>query len=286
MPTHSHARLLERAAEILGGAQALQAFLRAPAGQLERWMQGKSTLPTYLFLKLVDLVSDHTANGRSRIHERYEALRWRQELLSESSAKKVQAARDAIAQAREISGWSVVLRAARVREHDMAEMAKPKHRLFDSNFAPRDRAELLETALDATLELAGTDLGNVQLIDSDGALRIQTHRGFEKPFLEFFSVVSQPECACGVAMSIGRQVFIPDARRNAMFMGTDAGTMLENAGARAVTSSPLVHDSGLVVGMISTHYRKPCAKDQAELASLELVARRAASWLDVLTASE
>jgi hypothetical protein len=86
-------------------------------------------------------------------------------------------------------------------------------------------------------------------------------------------------------MSIGRQVFIPNVRRNAMFMGTDAGKALEKAGCAAVTSSPLVHDSGLVVGMISTHYRKPCAEHQAGLASLDLVARCAAAWLDVLTAS-
>jgi hypothetical protein len=162
MPAQSHARLLVRAAQMLGGEQALQAFLRVPAAQLKRWMHAESALPVEVFLKLVDLVSEHK------------------------------------------TGRSVVLRAARAREHDTVEMARTNHRLFDPSFVPRDRAELLETALDATLAVAGTDLGNVQLIDPDGALRIKTHRGFEKPFLEFFSVVSQPECACGVAMSIGR----------------------------------------------------------------------------------
>jgi hypothetical protein len=219
-PRASHARLLIRSAETLRGEQALQAFLGAPAGQLERWMQGKSTLPADLFLKLVDLVSEHTADDRSRLRERYEALRSRQKLLQESSREAVQAARNIRAQARETRGWSVVLRAARVREHDTGEIANLKHWLFDPSFVPRDRAELLETALDATLAVAGTDLGNVQFIGTDGVLHIEAHRGLQKPFLEFFSVVSQPEC--GVAMSIGRQVFIPQVRRNAMFMGTAA----------------------------------------------------------------
>jgi hypothetical protein len=279
-PSGSHARLLTKAAEILGGERKLRDFLRAPE-KFERWLEGKSMLPDDLFLKLADLLNDHNQDFVSQNRPRQDELLEKHQSLKESSRELIESARALVARSRDTRKWSVVLRSARLGERETDRASGLKHRLFEPSFVPTDRAELLETALDATLAMAGTELGNVQLIDVDGTLRIEAHRGFQKPFLEFFSVVSQPES--GVAMSIGRQVFIPDVRRSSMFMGTDAGKVLDRAGCKAVISSPLVHDTGLVVGMISTHYHEPCTEHQAPLASLELIAKRAASWLDART---
>ena len=54
---YSHA--LRRAAEILGGAEALRAYLDVSMVQLRVWMQGHTKPPDSVFLKIVDLLSEH-----------------------------------------------------------------------------------------------------------------------------------------------------------------------------------------------------------------------------------
>lgn len=267
-----HARLLAKAAQILGGEQALRTFLRSPASQFQGWMEGKSKLPPELFLKVVDLLSQHD-EAVMRAKSRHVAA------TLARTAGNLEASRATLARTRHVRGWSVLMRAARVQSRSQPALLAVKHRLFDTTFAPRDRAELLETALDATLNVAHTDLGNVQVIDAEGALRIAAHRGVDGQFLKFFDVVSQP--GSDLAMSRGRQVFIADVQSDAMFRGTDAAKTMATAGCIAITSTPVIHETGLVMGMISTQYRKPCDEHDAQLASLELVAARTASWLDV-----
>jgi hypothetical protein len=50
-----HVRALHKAAKLLGGAAELRHYLRAPAEDLVRWMDGQATPPTQVFLKVVDL---------------------------------------------------------------------------------------------------------------------------------------------------------------------------------------------------------------------------------------
>ena len=278
-----HARLLAKAAKILGGDHALRALLHAPASQYQRWKEGEF-MPPDVFLKVADIVAEHDERLMSGLGRRFATALEQSESAQRHAVRKVEAAEAMVASSQRTRGWSVLLRAARAQERNHAASPAIKHRLFDPTFEPGNSAELLEAALDATLTVAGTDLGNVQLVDGDGALLIAAHRGFERDFLEFFAVVAKPECACGVAMSLGQQVFVPNVRRNSMFMGTDAGSTLEKAGCAAVTSTPLIIESGRVVGMISTHYRQPREQHDADLAALELVAARAASWLDVTPA--
>ena len=58
MPTSVHARALSRAAEILGGPDALQRYLNVPIADLRRWMQGHERLPDHLFLRVADLLAE------------------------------------------------------------------------------------------------------------------------------------------------------------------------------------------------------------------------------------
>ena len=52
-----------RAAEILGGTEALQRYLNAPGGNLRRWMQGRERLPDDIFLRIADLLADSEMNA-------------------------------------------------------------------------------------------------------------------------------------------------------------------------------------------------------------------------------
>ena len=49
----------------------------------------------------------------------------------------------------------------------------------------------LQEMLAASIELLGADMGNIQLLDEErGVLAIHAHRGFERPFLDFFAEVT------------------------------------------------------------------------------------------------
>ena len=113
----------------------------------------------------------------------------------------------------------------------------------------------LRSALDAALTVAGTDLGNVQLLDAAGVLRISAQRGFEPPFLDFFAEVKGLESACGVALMLDRQFAVADVEAHELFRGTPAGQVILAAGARAVESTPIMDASGAPIGMLSVHHR-------------------------------
>lgn len=62
-----HARLLQRAADKLGGMEELARFLQVPETRLRIWMRGLISPPGDVFLKLVDLVEErppgHNSSG-------------------------------------------------------------------------------------------------------------------------------------------------------------------------------------------------------------------------------
>jgi hypothetical protein len=50
-------RALQRAAEILGGVDALRTYLNVSTFRLEAWLDGRATPPDAVFLRVVDLLS-------------------------------------------------------------------------------------------------------------------------------------------------------------------------------------------------------------------------------------
>ena len=55
------ARLLQRAAELVGGRDVLCHELQVPRAELDRFIAGTRTVPTSLFLRLTDLVLEESA---------------------------------------------------------------------------------------------------------------------------------------------------------------------------------------------------------------------------------
>jgi GAF domain-containing protein len=121
-----------------------------------------------------------------------------------------------------------------------------------------DRQGVAEAALDAAIELAGADMGNVQLLDeTGGGLRIAAQRGFGEPFLRFFEVVrDEAGSVCGRAMARTAPVMVRDVARDPELAGTQALRILLAAGVRTVHSTPLLDREGALLGMLSVHYRE------------------------------
>ena len=54
-----YSRALRRAAQTLGGVEALRAHLQVSMTLLQRWIQGETLPPEAVFLKVVDLLSEN-----------------------------------------------------------------------------------------------------------------------------------------------------------------------------------------------------------------------------------
>jgi hypothetical protein len=115
---------------------------------------------------------------------------------------------------------------------------------------------LYAKALAGALSLAGADRGNLQLVDQEtGSLRIVAAHGFGTGFLEYFAVVDDDGPACGRAAKRRAQTVIADVMTDPGFAAHRAIAAAE--GFRAVVSTPLTDRHGRLVGMVSTHYRRP-----------------------------
>jgi GAF domain-containing protein len=137
---------------------------------------------------------------------------------------------------------------------------------------------LLERALTGSMSLVGGELGNVQVFDAGvGGLRIAAHSGFDSDFLQHFSVVKNGSSACGRAASRGAQTVIVDTEQDATF--APHREIAAGSRFRAVQSTPLLDHSGRLLGVISTHYRRPHRPSDRELALLAWYAEHVSAAL-------
>jgi PAS domain S-box-containing protein len=142
-----------------------------------------------------------------------------------------------------------------------------------------DFSRLLEEILNAAIGITNADMGNIQLVEA-GALKIVAQRGFDARFRDFFSAVHDGRSACGAAMQDGRRVIVEDVLTSPIFAGTSALEIMLAGNVRAVQSTPLVSRSGRVLGVFSTHFRKPQRQNERELHMLDLLARIAADLIE------
>lgn len=129
---------------------------------------------------------------------------------------------------------------------------------------------LLPRVLDGALALTGADFGTLQLLDPvTGSLRLVTHSGFDPGYLEYFAV-DDGHSACGRAAREGAQTVIADVHADPGFAPHRG--IAAASGFRAVQSTPLVDDAGHLVGVLSTHFRRPYRPPDLDLRIMELYA--------------
>lgn len=115
---------------------------------------------------------------------------------------------------------------------------------------------LFGKALDGALSLAGADRGNIQILDPvSSSLTIAAQHGFGAEFLDYFAVVDDDRSACGRAAKERAQTVIVDVDTDASFAPHRA--IAAASRFRAVQSTPLVDQTGRLLGVVSTHYPRP-----------------------------
>lgn len=150
----------------------------------------------------------------------------------------------------------------------------------EQGFRKRYVAGMLPVILAAAMEHVGAEMGNIQLSNGQGALKIFVQSGFKLPFLEYFDSVHAGQAACGWALKKAGRVVVRDVTDSPVFHNSPALEVLLDAGVRSVQSTALLSASGRVLGVLSTHSRQLKDLRKTELSRVDHFARRAALLLE------
>jgi PAS domain S-box-containing protein len=153
------------------------------------------------------------------------------------------------------------------------------HQFSTSLIAADDPTTVLEHMLDAAIDVQSADFGYVELFDAElGGLVLIAQRNFQPAFLNHLAHVRCEDCARGRAAETPSRVLIEDIDTNEGF--APQRSVAAEAGVRALQSTPLVSHRGELLGMLSTHFRKPHRPSDYELRLTDIFVQQAARMLE------
>lgn len=160
------------------------------------------------------------------------------------------------------------------RPHAASTSARPDDAGEANRLGDLDPGEglhvVLGLALEGALELTAADFGDIRLFDAAGQLRIVAQAGFGPDFVRRFATVHDEHATCWRAATLGAQATVEDVLTDEDF--APLREVAAAAGFRAVQSTPLIDHEGSVVGVVSTHFRSPGLRPQAELRAMRTYA--------------
>jgi PAS domain S-box-containing protein len=141
---------------------------------------------------------------------------------------------------------------------------------------------LYNRILDAAIGLMSSDMASMQLFDAErNQLLLLAWKGFHPQSAIFWEwVYLDSASTCGLALSAGSRVVVPDVETCDFMAGTSDLAEYRRSNIRAVQSTPLLSRSGQLLGMISTHWREPHQPTERALQRLDVLARQAADLID------
>jgi GAF domain-containing protein len=150
------------------------------------------------------------------------------------------------------------------------------------------RSKIDETSFQSTLndilreamKINRAKLGNMQIINNQNNwLEIVAQRGFTSEFVEHFKFVTVDDGSiCGRAMKSRRSVFVDDVNADSDFF--PHLKFANDAGFRAVISTPLISSQGNIIGIISNHFSLPHRFTKDELLRFEKFCSDAADKIE------
>jgi signal transduction histidine kinase len=144
---------------------------------------------------------------------------------------------------------------------------------------------LFEKILEAAQTIMGADYATLQKFFSErgekGELLMTASRGFDEKVDNYWEWVRADwDTTCGIALRNRERVIIPDMEKSASATGSKEQRLLLEDGIRAGQTTPLFSRAGELLGMISTHWRKPHEPSERDLSMLDILARQAADLLE------
>jgi PAS domain S-box-containing protein len=166
----------------------------------------------------------------------------------------------------------------------VSELAATQHlQKISSELIPASDVQMLhEKILDATMAIMRSDFASMQMFYPErGELRLLAYRGFNPTTASFWEWVRPGSgSTCGAALATGKRSIVPDVELSDFMAGSEDLETYRRAGIRAVQSTPLATRDGCLLGMISTHWRRPHQPSERDLRLLDVLARQAADLIE------
>ncbi|MDP9112383.1 MAG: PAS domain S-box protein [Acidobacteriota bacterium] len=156
---------------------------------------------------------------------------------------------------------------------------------------PGDEDALYGKIVDAVAAIMRSDFATMQVLYPDrgpkGELRLLASRGLSPEGAKVWEWVRfDTDSTCGQVLRTGKRAIAGDVETCDFLAGTGGMAALLDAGIRAAQSTPLISRSGKMLGMISSHWRKPHAPTERDLRLLDILARQAADLIERRQADE
>lgn len=182
-------------------------------------------------------------------------------------------------------GDGEALRQSEARLVDELAAVRELQRISTELIREQDMTRLYGNLVDAAAKLMRSDFATMQMLHpgrgKKGELQMLAHRGFDAEAVKFWDWVrADSGCTCGVALATGRRGVATDIATCDFMAGTPDRDALLRAGVQAAQSTPLISRSGRLLGMISTHWRKPHIPSESDLHRFDILARLAADLIE------
>jgi PAS domain S-box-containing protein len=154
------------------------------------------------------------------------------------------------------------------------------HQFSTRLFKAADLQSLLQEVLQAVMALQGADFGCVQILNPETrVLQGVAQAGFDPDFARRHRHAGERrDTACGRCLHSRERIVIPDVLAEP---GDDGHRALAlEAGYRALQCTPLFNAGGDVLGVLSTHFRRPHSPPDRVLHMTDLYARHAAEAIE------
>jgi signal transduction histidine kinase len=178
-----------------------------------------------------------------------------------------------------------ILRAAQADEKaDALRLRKVSTELIQAG----DTGALYTEILDAAIAIMRSKMGSLQMLYPErGELRLLAYKGFHPSSAKFWEWVRPASAStCGMALQTRGRIIVPDVENCAFMAGAEDLHFYRKSEIRAVQSTPLISRSGVLLGMISTHWRQPHDPSERDLRLLDILARQAADFIERTQAEE
>ena len=172
-----------------------------------------------------------------------------------------------------------------VAEHDEHVFARLVSEL-DQLLETRQYQPEYEKIVDAAVDLMRSDYASMQMLfperGTGGELLLLAFRGFNPHAAEFWQWVrADSRSTCGVALRANQRVVAADIANCGFMADSEDRQVYLDTGIRACQTTPLIARAGKVVGMISTHWRKPHQPSDEDFRQFDTLARQAADLIEL-----
>src|SRR5581483_7725338 len=156
---------------------------------------------------------------------------------------------------------------------------------------PGDENALYSKIVDAAATIMRSDFATMQMLypqrGPKGELRLLASRGLTPEGEKVWEWVRfDTDSTCGQVLRTGKRAIASNVERCDFLAGTDGMAALLDAGIHSAQSTPLFSRSGKLLGMISSHWRKPHTPTERDLRLLDILARQAADLIERRQADE